>query len=80
VFMGDTVELRELSTQRTFKISTVGALKEALNDLPDDIEIDICSTGKTGFIDGDVELEINTWADAKPYVCLNICAESGYAW
>lgn len=63
---------------KTYPITTVGVLKEILKDLPNNAEIDICNTGSTGFIDSLVELEVNTWENSEPYICLNIKAESGF--
>lgn len=63
---------------KIYPITTIGALKKLINNLPDNTDIDICNTGTTGFIDGPVELEINTYEEGEPYICLNIRAESGY--
>lgn len=75
--VADTCERKELHIEKKHKITTVGALREFLKEIPDDVEIDICGTGNTGFVDG-VEFELTTWKDAVPYVALNIKAESGY--
>lgn len=63
---------------KTYPITTVGALKEALKDLPDDVEIDTYCTGSTGWIDGPLELEVNTWENSKPDIYINVKAESGF--
>ena len=60
-----------------FDITTVGALREALKNLPDDTEITVYNTGDTGMING-FNLEVNTWEESEPDVYINIKAESAF--
>lgn len=61
-----------------YPITTVGALKEILKNLPDDVEIDSYGTGSTGYIDGPLELEVSIWEHSKPDICINVKAESSF--
>lgn len=58
----------------THKFTTIGALRDFIRDIPDDVKICITETG-SGMVD-DVELEINYWDNAYPDVYLNIKAEN----
>lgn len=65
----------------TENITNIGALKAFIADLPDDLEIDIDSVGKTGFVCGPVTMTKYVWdVDGKKTYdfYLNIPAESGY--
>ena len=58
----------------THKLTTIGALRDFIRDIPDDVKICITETGN-GMVE-DVELEINYWENAYPDVYLNIKAEN----
>lgn len=62
-------------------ITTVGALIDFLKDIPRDTEIDVENYGRTGWLDGAIEIEKTVYTEKsgiKPNVCLNVKAESGY--
>lgn len=62
-------------------ITNIGALKAFIADLPDDLEIDVDSVGKTGFVCGPTTMTKFIWdfGDTKAYdFYLDIPAESGY--
>lgn len=64
---------------------TIKQLKEFIKDLPDNLIIDIYSSGDSGMIDG-VNLEVIKYGDKKEDIpvtydiTLNIKAESGYVY
>ena len=47
------------TTETTF--TTIGALKEFLKDLPDDLEISVDCVGETGYLDGPVKMIKTVW-------------------
>lgn len=67
----------EKDQRKAYKFTTIGALKEAIKDVPDDTKIEIYNSGFTGLINEDeVLLEIFNFVGYGHSAFINIPAEA----